>query len=67
MTSDDFNEWYQVGQPVTVTLDNGREMQTSTRSIAWDLGDGTPVIKLHGVIGGYDLSRVKILETHKTN
>ena len=65
MTADEFNEWYPIGHPVTVTLDDGSIKNSNTRSIAWNLGHGNPVIKIDGLKGGYDLSRIKILETHK--
>lgn len=65
MDAEEFNEWYQPGTPVIYTDDFGNEEQTVTTSIAWDLC-GTPVVKLEGKRGGYDIERVKVLEAHKS-
>ena len=46
-----------VGAPVLYTNDLGQVVATLTRSAAWQLGDGTPVVKLADRTGGYDLSR----------
>ena len=52
---------YPIGMPVTVTLDNGEKMLTYTRSLAWEVC-GQAVILLKGIIGGYRLSRVRVVE-----
>ncbi|MGH8217378.1 MAG: hypothetical protein ACREUT_02225 [Steroidobacteraceae bacterium] len=59
MTADEWNAAYPPGQPVIVTLDGGRQWPTKTRSEAWNLGHGQPVVMLEGKSGGYDLQRVK--------
>lgn len=59
MTADEWNKEYRPGMPVLVKLDDGRLWQTATRSTAWELGGGQPVVLLHGRSGGYDLSRVR--------
>lgn len=62
-SADDWNEFYQPGQPVIYTDDFGEEHQTNTRSVAWEVC-GTAVVSLEGKSGGYDLDRVKPMETH---
>lgn len=47
------------GSDVYVTEDDGSTTFTQTRSKAWQLGDGTPVVKVVGKSGGYLLTRVK--------
>lgn len=61
----DFNKWYPVGTAVILTKDGGEEIHTNTRSIAWDLC-GTPVVKVSGRSGGYDLERIRVLESHQS-
>lgn len=60
MNIEELNEFYKAGHAVIVTDDFGKEHQTVTTSIAWDLC-GTPVIRCEG-FGTYDLDRVKFLE-----
>jgi hypothetical protein len=63
MTADEWNEWYKPGQPVIVRKDDGSDLHTRTRSVAWDLC-GTPVVKVEGIAGGYSLRRIRAQETH---
>ncbi len=49
----------EVGQSVVVELDDGYERLCQTRSKAWRLGDGTPVIKLSGIVGCYSVERLR--------
>lgn len=58
MTAEKWNASYPVGQPVIVTRDDGSKWPTKTRSEAWNLGHGQPVVMLEGKSGGYDLQRV---------
>lgn len=58
MNIDTWNTNYPSGTPVEVTLDDESQWKTKTRSKAWALGDGTPVVMLEGKTGGYLLSRV---------
>jgi hypothetical protein len=51
---------YPAGTPVTVTLDDGSPWETETRSAAWALGHGAPVVLLEGKSGGYALERVRL-------
>ncbi len=62
---EEFNEWYPIGTPVILTKDNGEEIPTNTRSMAWDLC-GTPAVMVSGISGGYDLGRIKVLESHQS-
>jgi len=65
MNAEEFNEWYEVGQPVFYTNDFGEDTQTVTVSPAWDIGSGDSLVKLEGKSGGYCLSRIKVMECHK--
>lgn len=58
LTAAEWNERFRPGIEVIVTLDNGEAWRTKTRSEAWELGHGHPVVMLEGKSGGYDLSRV---------
>jgi hypothetical protein len=58
MNAKTWNEKYPIGTAVIVRRDNGDELHTTTRSEAWELGHGTPVIKVQGIAGGYRLDRV---------
>lgn len=64
MNADEFNKWYKPGCPVIVRKDDGSELQTNTRSIAWKLGHGESVVKVEGIRGCYMLSRVRPMEVH---
>lgn len=64
MDAKEFNEWYPVGTAVILTDDFGKEHQTNTRSPAWELGHGDSVVSVDGRSGGYDLDRIKALESH---
>jgi hypothetical protein len=50
------------GARVAVSLDDGSIWETTTRSVAWNLGDGTAVVLLSGKAGGYLLARVTPLD-----
>lgn len=47
------------GSEVIVRRDDGEAEGGVTRSVAWQLGDGTPVVKIEGKPGGYLLWRVE--------
>jgi len=53
-----FNEQWPPGTPVTLVNDDGEHEQTVTRSKAWCLGHGEPVVSVEGRSGGYLLSRI---------
>lgn len=59
MTAEEWNAKYEPGIRVLVKEDDGSLLQSRTRSFAWTLGSGQPVVLLDGRAGGYDLSRVK--------
>ena len=58
---DEWNAAHPVGTPVAVTQDDGSVVETTTRSEAWCLGHGEPVVKYAGRTGCYLLSRVRAL------
>jgi len=53
-----WNEHTPEGTAVELIDDLGKRIRTCTRSIAWTLGDGTPVVMVEGRTGGYSLSRL---------
>lgn len=53
-----------VGSPCDLLQNDGTTLRTRTRSIAWELGHGQAVVKVEGKTGGWELERVRILETH---
>lgn len=57
-----FRAWEHVpvGCPVTVTKDNGTEIETVTAGAAELLGGHTAVIWLQGISGCYSLDRVRL-------
>lgn len=62
---EEWNEIYKPGSPCVLTLDDGTQVQTATRSIAWRLGSGSVVVMVDGKSGGWNIDRVRMLETHK--
>lgn len=58
MNAKEWNDRYPVGQPVALTEDDGSITYTQTRSIAWNLDHGTPVVRVDGKTGGYLLERI---------
>lgn len=66
MKASEWNAKHKPGIGVLVKLDNGRLWHTRTRSEAWELGHGQPVVMLEGRSGGYDLARVTPLERQET-
>lgn len=60
MTSQEWNRLHPVGIGVYLVEDDGSVTVTKTRSIAWDLGCGEPVVKVDGKRGGYLLSRITV-------
>lgn len=55
---DTYNSEFPVGIPVWVALDDGRILDTRTRSEAWVLGGHSVVVMVEGIAGGYSLDRV---------
>lgn len=56
---DMWNRTTPVGTDVILTLDNGTEVRTKTRSKAWVMGGHTSVVSVEGRAGGYDIDRVR--------
>jgi len=48
-----------IGTDVIVTMDDGQEIRTKTRSEAQMMGGHSPVIWLDGISGAYSLRRVR--------
>jgi NTP pyrophosphatase (non-canonical NTP hydrolase) len=55
----EWNERYPIGTPVTLRLDDGSTVDTTTRSEAWVLSSDRAVVKVEGRTGGYALERVQ--------
>ena len=55
----EWNERYPPGTPVQLTNDDDVIEETKTRSPAWLLGSGHPVVMVEGRTGGYSLERIK--------
>lgn len=55
---DDWNALHPLGTSVTVRRDNGKTIDTKTRSRAQILSNHSVVIWLAGITGCYDLARV---------
>ena len=73
MTADHFNVLYPVGTRVIAypgcrpPHDGSdqccRGLDTTTRSRAWNLGHGAPVVKVDGYAGGIALTHIDIVPT----
>jgi hypothetical protein len=56
------------GTPVAFrSFIDGPETETRTASVAWALGDGTPIVLLEAKVGGYSLDFVRVLPAAKPN
>ena len=64
VTADDWNLLRPVGTKVRYFPIMGElgSLDTKTKSIAWALGDGHPVVLIEGVIGGVSLRHLQVLE-----
>jgi len=58
MNEIEWNELYPPGTKVNLTNDLGEVEETETRSIAWLLDSGHPVVMVKGRSGGYSLERI---------
>ncbi|KKM68207.1 hypothetical protein LCGC14_1463210 [marine sediment metagenome] len=54
-----WNSQYPVGTKVILTNDTGGEEITATRSQAWVIPSGPPLVSVEGRAGGYLLTRIK--------
>ena len=63
ITAAQFNEMYEVGEPFRYYPVRGDDdfVETRTRSMAWELGDGTPVVLIEGRTGGVWLEHLRHL------
>lgn len=52
---------FKVGDKVQVRRDNGSILETTVKYKPWQIGDGTWVIGLAGIAGGYALERVSLI------
>jgi hypothetical protein len=64
MTAEQWNEKYPMGTPVLYYPVRGDDFHrtTETRSEAWTLGHGDPVVKIVGQTGGVALWALRIIE-----
>jgi hypothetical protein len=53
------------GTPIVLTLDDGKEMLTSTRSNVWALGSGQLVCLVEGKVGGWAIERMRLQGNHR--
>ena len=71
LTAEQFNERYPVGTPVIAYPDVRPEyaaergfeverLETCTRSVAWNLGHGEPVVMVDGYAGGISLEHIDL-------
>lgn len=62
MTADEFNAKYPVGTPVAafVLTREDEPLLTTTRTPAWNLGHGIPVVSVDGYAGGICLTHIDI-------
>lgn len=60
LTADEWNEHYEVGTPVRYWpgAREGEGIRSVTRTPAWTLGSGDPVVSVKGYPGGIHLSHV---------
>lgn len=66
---DTFNQRHPVGTPVHAypgTRDD-KPLVTRTRTEAWLLGDGTPVVKVEGYAGGIALTHIDVVVPDETD
>jgi hypothetical protein len=64
LTAEAWNATVDVGTPVRYWpgAREGAGERSRTRSVAWELGDGTPVVKVEGYAGGIALTHVEVDE-----
>lgn len=67
-TAESWNAAHPVGTwvrywPVLPPIDSAPPLDTTTRSEAWCLGDGTVVVKIVGRTGGVHLSHIELIKS----
>jgi hypothetical protein len=62
MTAEEFNEQYGIGTSVNYhpVIGEVEHQKTRTRSEAWSLWSGEPVIKVNGIVGCVSLHAISI-------
>ncbi|MFJ5070209.1 hypothetical protein ACIQC7_27750 [Kitasatospora sp. NPDC088556] len=70
LTAEQWNTHYPIGTPVTaypgvrpddpLAAEFCTVLETRTRSHAWNLGHGTPVVAVEGYAGGIDLDHIDL-------
>ena len=56
---DAWNKAHPIGTKVIRTDDVGKEHRTKTRSEAWVIPSGMPLVKVDDIAGGYLLDRIR--------
>lgn len=69
MNADEFNSRFPVGTPVVAYpgARNGKGLITRTRTPAWELGHGEPVVSVDGHAGGIALTHVDVFGATDTS
>lgn len=68
MTANEWNELYPVGTRVryySIMGETTPKLDTRTRSEAWELGHGAPIVKVEGVTGGVSLYHLWVLPSER--
>lgn len=60
--ADEWNAKYPIGTVVDVRRNEGPVTRTKTRSVAWILGHGAPVVLVDGISGGYGLDWITVVQ-----
>ena len=69
ISAKEWNEKYPIGTKVdydSVLPPIGPAIRSETRSEAWELGDGSPVVLLRGSVGGKHLSHLRVVQDAET-
>ena len=63
MTTQEWNTLHSIGTKVKYYPVKKRSdyRETTTRSEAWELGDGTPVVLIKGQAGGVSLAHLEVI------
>lgn len=66
MNAAEWNEKHPIGTvvnaaPGPLPEDGGAVLRTKTRSVAWTLGSGEPVVAVKGYPGGIALSHIEVV------
>ena len=62
-----FNNLYPIGTPLILKDDFGNEIIRKLKSKAWIVGNNSVIALFEGLIGGYDITRVKQRMRMKNN